>query len=239
MYEYRSYRQNLSHEWFSYEITVEETDLRIISESRLEEEFLYSKIRKYRKEIEGYIAANSDFKTTLSSFILKKPAPVIVEEMVYKTRLLNVGPMASVAGAIAEFLGKEIKDYSSQFVIENGGDICINKRGPINIGLYGGKDSVLNDFMLGIQGSDDLTGVCTSSGSLGHSLSLGASDLVTVISDSVIFADALATSVANKIYEESDVDKQIKTFKEHPSVKGGLIVKGEKIGFWGVELRKR
>ncbi|MCD4669944.1 MAG: UPF0280 family protein, partial [Actinomycetia bacterium] len=76
-------------------------------------------------------------------------------------------------------------------------------------------------------------GICSSSGSMGHSLSLGSSDLVTVMSDSTILADAAATAVANSIKEQADIEKAMSRYKKNKEIKGLIIIKGDRIGIWG------
>ncbi len=241
MYENRFYRQELKRTgWFSYEITLSQTDLHILSKDPLDQKYIYERTEKYRNDIQNYIKSYPEFETTLSAFELKGGEPPIVKEMIENTLSLDVGPMACVAGALAEFLGKDLGNFTSGFVIENGGDICIKKKGKISIGIYAGPGNIANNFFVSLQGKDAALGVCSSSSFLGHSLSLGSADLVTIISESTIFADGLATKIANRINTGSDVSRKIEELKEKPFVLGALIVKGDKIGLWGnLELEEK
>ncbi|HEC70134.1 MAG TPA: UPF0280 family protein, partial [Candidatus Omnitrophica bacterium] len=232
MYEERFYRKDFAKDWFSYELTVEETDILVRSKNPLDRRFIYNSIKRYRQDIQDYINRFPEFKSSLSAFSLREPAPLIVKDMIEKTSFLDIGPMSAVAGAIAEYLGKALLKFSDELIVENGGDVFIKKKGEINLGLYAGEGNFINDLVLGLKNTSLYLGICSSSSFLGHSLSLGSADLVTVVSDSVVFSDALATKLANMVCKEDDVNSVIDyalTLVYKPQ--GILIVKREKIGF--------
>jgi uncharacterized protein len=238
MYEKRFYRQELiKNGWFTYEVSLAETDLHITSKQSLDEGFIYKRIKEYRDQIQEYIDEYPEFKNTLSGFHLKGKPVLIVKEMIENTFSLDIGPMASVAGAIAESLGRDLVKITPEFVIENGGDICFKKKDKLCLGVYAGLDNPVNDLRILVKGEDKITGVCSSSSILGHSLSLGNADLVTIISESVILADALATKIANRVNTEADIGKKIEEIKIMPQIKGALIIKNNSLGLWGdIEL---
>ena len=122
---------------------------------------------------------------------------------------------------------------SPELMVENGGDIFIKKQGNINLSLYAGKGSFVNGLTLLIENKDGEIGICSSSSLLGHSLSLGNADLATVISPSAVFADSLATKLANMVHREEDVGEAVEFAKSFSLTRGVLAVKGEKIGIWG------
>jgi len=234
MYQERFYRKNFTKGWFSYEIVSGESDILVKSKRRLDERFISDLLNKYRKDIQDYIERFPEFKSCLSRFPLKRPAPKIVEEMIERTSLLDVGPMASVAGAIAEYLGKELLKFSDELLVENGGDIFIKKEDSISLGLYAGEGSFLNDLTLQIESPSSYLGICSSSSFLGHSLSLGSADLAVVVSTSATFSDALATKLANMVYREEDIQFAIDyacNLAYRPEAV--LILKREKVGLWG------
>lgn len=233
MYEERFYRKKFARDWFLYQAEVGETDILVKSIKPLNSQVILQTVKKYRSRVEDYIEKFPEFKNTLSCFSLQEPAPQIIREMVDKTVLLDIGPMASVAGAIAEFVGKELSNFSPQFIIENGGDIFIKKENDISLGIYAGEGNFINNFSISLNKPAIYLGVCTSSSFLGHSVSLGRADLVTAVSDSVIFADALATKIANMINNEEDIEKAIDFSKKFSLTKGILIVKNQKLGLWG------
>jgi len=233
MYEPRFYQSDFIKEWFSLKVSVSETDLLVKSKVSLEESYVVFLVKKFRKEVEDYILKHKEFKAALSPLPAEQPCPAIISEMAEKSSLAGVGPMASVAGAVAEFLGKELISKSPELLVENGGDIFIKKQGDIKLSLYAGKGSFVNGLTLLVKNKDGETGICSSSSFLGHSLSLGNADLTTVISPSAVFADALATKLANMIHREEDVGKAVEFARSFSLTRGVLAVKREKIGIWG------
>jgi len=240
MYEERFYRKDFSKDWYSYEANVKETDILVQSKAKLNREIIYDLINKYRGQIEDYIRNFPEFKSSLSSLELKEPAPSIIKDMIDKSYIAGVGPMASVAGAIAEYIGKDLLKFTSEIIVENGGDIFIKKEGDILLGMYAGEASLINNFSLSVKNKDSYLGICSSSSFLGHSLSLGRADLAAVISGSVIFADSMATCLANMVKDEEDIEKAIEFSRKFSLIKGVVIVKREKLGIWGqVKLLKK
>ena len=240
MYEERLYRKDFAKDWYSYEICVKETDLLVQSKEKLDEQIIYRSVKNYRKELEDYIRNFPEIKSSLSSFSLKEPAPSIIKDMVEKSSLVGIGPMASVAGAIAEYVGKDLLEFTCELVVENGGDIFMKKRGDILLGLYAGEASFINNFLLRVENKDSCMGICSSSSFLGHSLSLGRADLSTVISESAVFADAMATKLTNMVKDEKDIDAAIQFCKKFSLSRGVVVVKRDKLGIWGeVELLRK
>jgi len=233
MYEERFYRKDFANAWNSYEISIEETDILIKTEVPIDQERIRSLIIELREQVKEQIQEAPDFLSSLRPVPGKESAKPIIKEMIHKSAVVGTGPMSSVAGAIAEFVGRELMQFGGQFVVENGGDICIKKNGGIILGIYAGLDNPVNDFLLQINKTGKMLGVCSSSSRLGHSLSLGYADLVTVISESAVFADALATGIANRVCTDADVSRQIDKAKNYRLVKGLVIVKGNTIGLWG------
>ena len=151
----------------------------------------------------------------------------------------TVGPMAAVAGTIAEFLGEKIlkiieKEKLKKFlVIENGGDIFAYIDEPITVGIYAGENSVFTKN-LGIKISllNQPLGICTSSGNIGHSLSFGKADAVVIISNSASFSDALATATCNLVKTEKDFEEGIKFAKNFNQTLFVSIIKNKTVAFW-------
>ena len=122
---------------------------------------------------------------------------------------VGVGPMASVAGAIAEFVGNELSAYSAEVIVENGGDIYLKSLEKRIIGVYAGESPLTGKLGLEIDGEDTPLGVCTSSGTVGHSLSFGKADAVIVLSKSATLADAAATAIGNLVAQPEDITRGV------------------------------
>ena len=206
MYEARTYQQLVKEDDLVItRVIAKETELFIKACVGLEEEALDS-LLKYRKYIEDYISQDPLFETALSSYSPDDDAPGIVREMAVQASKVNVGPMASVAGAIAEYVGKDLAEFSDELIIENGGDVYIDSKRIRNVCIFAGESVFSKDIKIKIESQHMPIGVCTSSGSVGHSMSFGAADAVTVLSKSAVFADAAATAIANMVETEEDVE---------------------------------
>jgi hypothetical protein len=164
---------------------------------------------------------------------LNGPAPNIVEIMVEAGEKAGVGPMASVAGAIAESVGRDLLKNTDEVIVENGGDIFLKTNEPITIGIYAGDSPLSLKLGLRVDSSEAPSSVCTSSGTVGHSLSLGKADAVCVVSDSCPLADAAATSIGNLIQTKQDIRQAVETGKSIKGIKGLTVILDDDIGLWG------
>ena len=80
-------------------------------------------------------------------------------------------------------------------------------------------------------------GLCTSSGTIGHSLSFGLADAVVILSKSAILADAAATAVGNRVKDKKDLEKAAAFAGSIKGVLGGVIIIKNTLISWGeVEL---
>jgi ApbE superfamily uncharacterized protein (UPF0280 family) len=141
--------------------------------------------------------------------------------------------MASVAGAIAELVGTGLLAFSPEIIVENGGDIYLKSLKKRLIGIYAGKSPLTGKIGLEINEADTPLGICTSSGTVGHSLSYGKADAVMVLSKSTTLADAAATAIGNLIVQPGDIPSGIEFAKGIDGLKGVIIIKDDKIGLWG------
>jgi len=233
VYEERIYRHWVnSKDLVGFQVTVKETDLFILAERDLSNETSNS-IKKFRDEIEKYIARDPEFQTTLKPHKVKSNAPPIIKDMARAGDLAQVGPFASVAGAIAEYVGKSLLKHSPQVIIENGGDIFIRSSKDRIVGVYAGSSSFNKKIALEIKASDTPMGICTSSGTVGHSLSFGKADAVVVLSKSTPLADAAATRIGNFITKKTDIPRGIELAQGIKGLRGVVIIKDDKMGAWG------
>jgi hypothetical protein len=233
MYEPRTYRHWIKgRDLVSFNVVVKETDLYIRASTNLKRKAL-KLVLKYRDALERYIERHPSFLTALEPIPAADDAPAIVRSMVESASRAGVGPMASVAGAIAEFVGNELLAFSPEIIIENGGDIYLKSLKKRTIGIYAGKSPLTGKIGLDILGEDTPLGVCTSSGTVGHSLSLGQADAVVTLCKSATLADAAATAIGNLVVECSDIPKGIELAKSIEGLLGVVIIKDDSMGVWG------
>jgi ApbE superfamily uncharacterized protein (UPF0280 family) len=233
MFEARTYRNLVKTEDLTaFRVTIRETDLFLLAHRKLESETREAVIR-YRWQIEEYSRRHPEFRTSLTPVGNDPHAPKIVREMLKASRLANVGPMASVAGAIAEFVGKDLIPFSPEIICENGGDIFIASSKERVVGVFAGKSPLSLKVGLRIKPEDSPLGVCSSSGTVGHSTCFGKADAVCVVSPSTSLADAAATSIGNLIKGKGDIERGVNYGSQIRGVIGVLIIVGEAMGIWG------
>jgi len=233
MYEPRRYRSWIKDkELISFNIVIKETDLYVSSTLNLRAK-TKRLVSKYRGKLEKYIAENPEFLTSLSPIKVGGKAPDIVKAMAEAGKKAGVGPMAAVAGAISEFVGEELKDFSSEIIIENGGDIYLKSRKKLTVGIYAGDSPLTGKLGLEIASEDTPIGISTSSGTVGHSLSFGKADAVTVIANSATLSDAVATATGNMIKTADDIPKGLECAQKIKGVLGAIIIIGNRMGAWG------
>jgi ApbE superfamily uncharacterized protein (UPF0280 family) len=179
--------------------------------------------------------------TALVPFPVSADAPAIARSMEEAAEKVNVGPMAAVAGAFAEFVGKDLLKFSSEIIVENGGDIFLKTAKSRLVGVYAGENSPLTGkIALKIEPADTPLGICTSSGTVGHSLSFGKSDAVVVLAPSAALADAAATAIGNIVKVETDVEIALEFARAVSGLVGVAVIINDKMGVWGkVNLIRR
>jgi ApbE superfamily uncharacterized protein (UPF0280 family) len=220
----------------SFHVVIKETDLWVSADVHLEKE-TRDLVFDLRRQIEAYINVHPEFATTLTPYEIDPYASPLIGEMITVTRKLGVGPMASVAGAIAEYVGKGILSLTNQVIVENGGDIFLKANRPVTVAILAGNSPLSEKFGLLIRPKQMPLGVCSSSGSVGHSLSMGISDVVCLVATSAILGDGAATALGNEIKKKSDLEKAALWAKDIEGVLGGVIVMADRMATWGdIEL---
>jgi ApbE superfamily uncharacterized protein (UPF0280 family) len=233
MHEPRFYRHWIKDSGLvSFNVVVEQTDLYIRSRRNLKDKALNS-VLKHRGSIEAYIGHHPLFLTTLDSYEVGAEAPAIVREMARVSKLTDVGPMAAVAGAIAEAVGRDLLAFSPEVIVENGGDIFLKISKKSLVGIYAGQSAFTKKIALEIMPRETPLGIGTSSGTVGHSLSLGSADAVIALSSSGALADAAATALGNIVKAADDISKAIKIARSIEGLHGLVIIVGDKMGVWG------
>lgn len=233
MYQPRAYRHWIQDkELVSFNVVVKETDLYIRASSNLSSH-AHKLVLEYRQQLEDYISKHPPFASSLKPLPVHEEAPPIVKEMAAAARKFGVGPMASVAGAIAQFVGCGLLKHTPEVIVENGGDIFINCLKDRVVAIYAGNSPLSGKLGLELKGKETPLGICTSSGTVGHSLSLGKADAVVVIAKSAALADAAATAIGNIISLPEDISAGIETAQKSKDIIGLLIIKGDRMGAWG------
>jgi ApbE superfamily uncharacterized protein (UPF0280 family) len=216
----------------AFRVTVKETDLFVQASSALED-ITRELVLEKRGYIENYIKRHPEFARTLNPWRVTAFEPAIIGDMALAGEKAGVGPMAAVAGAIAEHVGIDLLQYSREVVVENGGDIFLKSVDPVTVGIFAGASPLSLRMGLRIESGEKPISICTSSGTVGHSLSLGKADAVCVVSDSCCLADAAATSIGNRAKSKTHIQSAIDFGKHIEGVEGIVVIIEDEVGIWG------
>ncbi len=232
-HENRSYRQQMkSPDLIPFQVIEKESDLFIQASANLEDEARIA-LRYYRSILENYIKENPSFKTTLKPYPPDEKAPPVIQEMIEVSAICNVGPMAAVAGCISENVAQHLLQYTDDLIIENGGDLYLKSPHIRKVIIYAGFSPLSNRIVLQIDSREKGMGICTSSGTVGPSFSMGKADSVTVLSGSAALADAAATTLGNLIQKKEDIEKGLNCAKTITGLTGVVMIIEDRIGMWG------
>lgn len=190
-------------------------------------------VRRARAELKAYLQRDPVFGTTHVPHVPLSGAPEIARRMAEAGRLSGTGPMAAVAGAVAKACVRGLVEAGApEAVADNGGDIVLFLREPVHIGLWAGP-AFPTQLALAVPSRRGIFGLCTSSGTVGHSFSYGRSDAATVLSADPLLADAAATALGNRIRSSEDLEDSFQFLSELPGIEGALAVCQGRMALWG------
>ena len=240
MIEQRTYRNQFSQERFrSFVVNYKETDLWIgVDPESFGEEMCEAaliKVIALRTEMEAYLLTDPVFGKTFEPHQAEPNAPEIVTVMAEAADRVGVGPMAAVAGAFAEAVGRHlmVKFDIQELVVENGGDIFLKIDRNLLMSVYAGNSPLSEKIGIEIQAAESPLGVCTSAGTVGPSVSFGKADAAMVICKNTALADAFATGFGNLVKTPEDVQKVIDQTSQFPEILSAVIICQDKIGIRG------
>jgi hypothetical protein len=201
-----------------------------------------SEMRRARKELDDFVRDFPEFKIMFDPWRWEVPGavPQVVQRMIDATEIFDVGPMAAVAGALLDEVHDAVfsKEGQVDFLMEDGGEIRIDAGSEFVIGLYAGRSGI--GARLGFvipPRSETFAGVATSSATVGHAISFGNADAVTIFSTNAALADAAATAICNSTQAEDEVEaiqQAIDAAKQYPEIKGVFIARGGHVGSNGL-----
>ncbi len=190
---------------------------------------------KIRRLLDSYIRRHREFLTSLRPVSVPGESPRIIREMASAARAAGVGPMAAVAGGVAQALGRFVirRLGPRELVVENGGDMFVMLSDPMNVSVYAGPSSLSGRVGLRIEGGGRSLGICTSSATVGHSFSLGRADALTVVSKDAASADAHATGLCNRIRHPSDLSPVLSGALLEGKIESVLAVMSDRVASAG------
>jgi ApbE superfamily uncharacterized protein (UPF0280 family) len=191
-------------------------------------------IRRQRMALETYIHRHPDFSTALEPLELLPEAPEVARRMQAVSAAIGVGPMAAVAGTIAQLaVEAAVAAGAGEAIVENGGDIFLISPEAVTVALYTGNNPLSGKLAFRVTPARMPLAICSSSSLMGHSLSFGDCDLATVVAPDAALADAAATLACNLVSSAEDVPQVLERISTEFGISGVLIIKAEKVGMAG------
>lgn len=240
-YTERSYRSRFSDDgrrWFCVKFL--ESDLWIGVDSgsyraSMEDE-VYAFLVDLRRQMDAYLLMDPAYKSALTPYDAGLEASGILKEMSRVSHKTGIGPMSAVAGAVAKHVAVFLE--TKEVIVENGGDIYAKATSDMDISVFAGQSPLSEKVGLHIPAAAFPCGICTSSGTVGPSLSLGRADAMMIVCQDVLLADSYATAMANRIQSVNDLQPVIESIQSIPEILGALAVKDDRLAVTGqYELR--
>ncbi|MEF2145480.1 MAG: UPF0280 family protein [Desulfovibrionaceae bacterium] len=220
-----------------FQAAVEQSDLWIVARGDLRDKAL-QRLHAVRSELKAYMVLHPEFAASLVPVDVPPSVTGLVRDMAEAGRICGVGPMAAVAGGVAQTVADHLVSDSPDVLVENGGDLFLHSTRERKVALLAEPESGAS-LGLRLEAASFPLSICSSSANIGHSLSLGAGDLVTVIADTGVLADAAATALCNVLRSARDLDKVLALARQWTAhgLRGVFAQGGGRIAAWGdVEL---
>ncbi len=245
-YQPRTYRADMQTNRFRYfTVAIEETDLRVgVGCNEWNENIpnrIHEMVLALRQILKNWIVGQPEFLLTHHPISVSSNAPHLVQLMVESTKNANVGPMAAVAGTFSKLIGEQISEefHLSNLIIENGGDIWLHSSEPVVVRIDAGNSALSGIVGIELQASQTPCGICTSSGTTGHSFSYGKADAVSVVSSSASLADAWATALCNQVQTSNDLINVVHLQSLPSEIQGVVAILNESVAASGnITLKK-
>lgn len=232
-YERRTYRGRATPDGLvTFRVKVGETDLQIAAERDLSE-LARALATEARREIVSYGEREPEFLSGLEPREVAEDAPPLVRAMAAAGRLAETGPMAAVAGAVAERVGRGLLKETREVVVENGGDVFMVSYRTRRVAVFAGGSPLSMKVALEVQPEETPLGVATSSGTVGPSVSFGKADAAVVLAPDAALADAVATALGNRVGAPADVERALEWALSVEGVRGALVIVGDRLGAQG------
>jgi ApbE superfamily uncharacterized protein (UPF0280 family) len=233
-----------NNRWHSFRSALRETDLWIAVDTAHYsgdiEQFTMDRIRFYRSVLEKHIDKYPEFATSLVPVAAPAGVHQMVTGMSEAAQKAGTGPMSAVAGAISEFISRDIlEEYEAdEVIVENGGDIFMKLISPATVSVFAGTSPLSDKIGLVIKPEETPLSVCCSSGTVGHSLSFGNADACMIACRSGAQADAYATAFCNEVKNSEHVQQVTERALQKPEIISMVIIAGDKVGLGGsIEIK--
>ena len=239
-YKDRIYREHFRDDrWKGFVVKYKETDVWVgIHQNSFRADmpdFTRKTVEKLRNSMDRYLMMDAQYATTLLPYQARENAPQMLKQMSEISYKSGIGPMSAVAGAFALHIAEELKKRFDihEIIVENGGDIYADIKEDIDISIFAGSSPLSEKVGLQIEAKESPLGICTSSGTVGPSLSFGKADAVMIVCQDVLLADSYATAFANQIQSSSDIPHVLEMINRKKEILSALLIKDDKMGVTG------
>lgn len=239
-YKDRKYRDSFKDNGrISFVVEHKKTDIWVAVDSQSYNEKMpqkcHSIVADLWQKMEAYLKIDSAYGKSLAPYPPSVSAPEIFYRMSQASMKAGIGPMSAVAGAVAEHVARQLKKEFpyKEIIIENGGDIYAEFCRDLDVAIFAGASPLSERVGFSIPASYSPLGICTSSGTVGPSLSFGSADAVMIICRDVLLADSYATAFGNMVKSTGDIDSLIETIGATDEILGAIIIKDDKMGITG------
>jgi ApbE superfamily uncharacterized protein (UPF0280 family) len=219
---------------FKQSFSFKDSNCTIITDKQEAIQAAEDSIKQNRTLLETYISVNPKFEWTLKPLPTPEK-PLVAKLMAQAAEKAGVGPMAAVAGVLADLAVKNmLATGCGVAVVEDGGEVSAVSDVPIDIAVAAGEEPLSKRF--GFRLTEFPIGVATSSGRFSHALSFGDAEAATVFAADAGLADAAATAVCNAVKGDdwqAAVDSGINIAKSIAGVEGVFILYKGNVGTWG------
>ncbi|RCV62785.1 hypothetical protein C5S53_17015 [Methanophagales archaeon] len=219
---------------------LKETFVWITADEKRHIEVAKKELTQRRRDLERFARWHPYFLVTFESYPIDETEvgnatiAAIVRRMIESAEKFGLGPMSAVAGTLAEFAVDAMQDAGATYaMVDNGGDVALITDRAILVGIYAGESPFSNKIALKIKPSASMVGICTSSGTVGHSISFGHADAATVISNSASLSDAAATALCNSATDAQSISKVFHSIDHVEGIEGALVIYKDKLATWG------
>ena len=216
----------------AFRVVVGETDLWVAARADLAP-LVERRTKHHRRLLRAYMARDPGFDTDLSPRRGLPGAPPVVARMLAAGRAAGVGPMAAVAGALAQAVGEDLRGASPEIILENGGDLYVRSARARTVAVHAGGTVFGGRIGLVLPPCPEGLGVCTSAGTVGPSLSFGRADAATALGRDAALADAVATALGNRVGTAADLEPAVSWAAAIPGIRGALAVIGSRMAAAG------
>ena len=233
-----------NNRWHSFRSAHRETDLWVaVDTPHFRDDidrFTMERIRFYRNVLEKHIEQFPEFGTSLVPVAAPAGMHPLLRDMYEAAQAAGTGPMSAVAGAMAEYICRDIlEEYTAdEVIVENGGDIFMKLISPATVSVFAGTSPLSDKIGLVIKPEETPLSVCCSSGTIGHSLSFGIADACMIACRSGALADAFATAFCNEVKSREMVQEVTEYALHKPEIVSVVIIAGDKVGLGGsIEIK--